>query len=491
VTASGGLPGTVPSPAGPIGLNTPLRHLSLRPPLTVPPSATVAEALQALDRGNSESLVVIDPLTRVPLGLLTLRDVLRRVAIAGLAGDDLQQPVAALMTSGLVTLPAEASVHQATVLMVRRRLHRVVLTDSAGQLFNVVSQGELHGLQGAGSDALLQAIIDARDIPTLARLAQEVRAFAVRRLNEGVGAEALCQWNSALNDMIALQVLDVVEAQHDLPYVPWCWLVFGSEGRLEQTLVTDQDNGIIFAAENAAETDTLRQQFLPFAQAVNTALDACGYPLCKGNIMAGNPQWCLSLDEWKSVFAGWVMEARPDALLNSTIFFDFRPLYGAEELATRLRDTLFSWTTANPAFLRSMAAIAVDIEPPLGWLRDFRFDDKAHPRTIDIKLRGSRFFVDIARIRALADGIAPTNTAERLREVGARKGRPVEESAAAIEAFYHILRLRLRQEAAIGAADGSHRVAPEALHALDRHILKEAFRQAKMLQDVIRIEYQL
>jgi CBS domain-containing protein len=186
------------------------------------------------------------------------------------------------------------------------------------------------------------------------------------------------------------------------------------------------------------------------------------------------------------------MEPHPDALLNSTIFFDFRPLYGAEDLATRLREARVSWTTANPTFLRSMAQIALDIDPPLGWLRDFRFDDKTHPGTIDIKLRGSHFFVDIARIRALAEGVAPTNTAERLHAVGAKKGRPVEESAAAVAAFYHILRLRLRQEAAVGAVDGSHhRLAPRELHAIDRHILKEAFRQAKLLQDVLRLEYRL
>ena len=483
-------PGTPLAP-GAVGLTTPLRHLALRSPVTVPPTAPLAGALRLLDATNAEALVVTDPATRIPLGLLTLRDVLRRVAMAGLSGSELEQPVAALMTGGLVTLPADANIHQATVLMVRRRLHRVVLTESDGTLYNVVSQGELHGLQGAGSEDLVQAIIDASDVPTLARLAGEVRRFAARRLTEGVGAEALCQWNSALNDMIALQVLDVVEASHDVPIVPWCWLVFGSEGRLEQTLVTDQDNGIIFHAENDAEATALRERFLPFAKAVNAALDACGFPLCKGNIMAGNPQWCLSLDEWKSVFANWVMEARPEALLNATIFFDFRPLFGAEELAIRLRESLFSWTTANPAFLRSLAQIAIDVAPPLGWLRDFRYDDKQHPGSIDIKLRGTRFFVDAARIRALACGIAATNTAERLRAFGLRKGGAVEECAAPIEAFYHLVRLRLRHEAAAGSGDGGHRIAPDTLHAIDRHILKEAFRQAKLLQDVLKIEYQL
>jgi CBS domain-containing protein len=95
------------------------------------------------------------------------------------------------------------------------------------------------------------------------------------------------------------------------------------KGRLEQTLATDQDNGLIFAAESDAQASSLRTAFLPFARAVNEALDACGFPLCKGNIMASNPQWCLSTSEWRSAFSGWLESPQPEALLNSSIFFDF------------------------------------------------------------------------------------------------------------------------------------------------------------------------
>ncbi|MBK7562923.1 MAG: hypothetical protein IPI21_00940 [Propionivibrio sp.] len=144
----------------------------------------------------------------------------------------------------------------------------------------------------------------------------------------GSAPNPFCQRISALNDLLTLQVIELTAGCFDLPYVPWCWLVFGSEGRLEQTLSTDQDNGLVFAAASEGEAAALRKVFLPFAQAVNGALDACGFPLCKGNIMASNPAWCLSLQEWQLAFGEWMSKSQPEALLNSTIFFDFRPLYG-------------------------------------------------------------------------------------------------------------------------------------------------------------------
>lgn len=476
------------APYGPVSLNSTLRDVVTRPPVIMQPEATIADALRALESGRSDLLVIIEPARGVPLGVLSLREALQRLVHAD---GDLSASVATVMTGGLTTVSADATVHHATVVMVRGRLPYVLLTNPDGSLFNVVTQVELFGLQGPGLVRLVDAIVEASDVPSLARLATEVRRFAARRQSEGVGAEALCQWISALNDLIALQIIEVEEGRFDLPYVPWCWLVFGSEGRLEQTLMTDQDNGLLFAAESPEHAEQLRRQFLPFAEAVNQALDLCGFPLCKGQIMAGNPKWCLSLDEWRARFLSWIMEAKPEALLNATIFFDFRPLYGSEELAGALRRDLLGWTGEHRLFLRAMATNALDVDPPLGLLGGFRHDDKGHPNTLNLKTRGSRLFVDAARILALAEGTMATNTAERLRSVAARRGQGGEETAALVDAFYHIQRLRLRHEVLAADDTQANRIDPRNLHALDRFILKEAFRQARSLQRRLRAEFQI
>ncbi|MDO8790028.1 MAG: DUF294 nucleotidyltransferase-like domain-containing protein [Sulfuritalea sp.] len=470
-----------------VNLNTALCKLPLAPPVMVDPANSVREALRAIDAQDAEAAVIVDTASSVPLGIVTLRD-----AIRSIINDDcdLAGPVAGIMTGGLASLSAEATVHQATVLMFRRGMRHLILTGADGRLFNVVSQGDLYGMQAADSASLANAILATGSIAELAQQTAAVRRFAARRLAEGSGAEALCEWIAALNDLVALQVIDLVEGEFELPYVPWCWIVFGSEGRLEQTLVTDQDNGIVFAAASATEAEELRQKFLPFARAVNAALDDCGFPLCTGQIMAGNPAWCLSLDEWKHTFDRWISVPEPKALLNASIFFDFRPLYGREELVTELQRWLLQRVKGNTAFVRAMAVNALEQEPPLSWWRDFRCnDDRKYPHTLNLKGQGIRLFVDAVRILALAHGVEYTNTVERLRGVRAALGMPVEEAAAMAAAFYQIQRLRLQNQVSGEFPDAANRLNPDRLHKLDRQILKEAFRQARTLQQRLRLDY--
>ena len=470
-----------------INLNTTLRNLPLAPPVVVDPAISVRDALRTIDARGAEAAVIVDTGRSVPLGIVTLRDALRCIVDDDC---DLAGPVAGIMTGGLASLSAEATVHQATVLMFRRGMRHLILTGADGHLFNVISQGDLYGMQAADSASLASAILATRSIEALAAQTAEVRRFAARRLAEGSGAEALCGWISALNDLIALQAIDLVEGQFELPYVPWCWLVFGSEGRLEQTLVTDQDNGIVFAAASATEAADLRQRFLPFAQAVNLALDACGFPLCTGQIMAGNPTWCLSLDEWKQRFGGWMSVPEPEALLNACIFFDFRPLYGRDDLVTELQHWLLQRSKGNTAFARAMAGNALLQEPPLSWWRDFRLGgNRDYPHTLDLKGQGIRLFVDVLRILALAHGVEHTNTIERLRGVREALRMPLEEAAAIAAAFYQIQRLRLQNQVSGEFPEATNRLNPDRLHELDRQILKEAFRQARILQRRLRLDY--
>ncbi len=482
------MPGSSTSPGvAPLSAFATLRQLARGTPLTVPPSSSVRETLRMLDRAHADAIVVVDQASRVPLGIVTLHDVLRRIA---LESGDLEAPIAVIMTGGLITLPADATAHQASVIMVRRGVRHLVLTEADGRYFNVVAQADLYAQPGVRSTELVAAILASGDVDTLATLATGVREFASQLLSERVGAEVICQRISALNDLLTLQVIELTAGGFELPYVPWCWLVFGSEGRLEQTLATDQDNGLIFAAGSDDEAAGLRQAFLPFARAVNQALDACGFPLCKGNIMAGNAQWCLSLDEWKAAFGEWMASGQPQALLNSTVFFDFRALYGQDALAGDLREWLLATAPTHPIFLRALVESTLNWPSPLNWWQGFRYDgDKNFPHTIDLKMHGSRPFVDTARIYALASGVPDTNSVERLRAAATAMSMPAHETAALVDAFYHIQRLRLEHQGSALAGAPPNRIDPDQLHALDRHILKESLKQVRSLQQRLARDY--
>jgi CBS domain-containing protein len=365
--------------------------------------------------------------------------------------------------------------------------HIVLVAD--GRLTGVISERDLFTLQRASLRRAADRIRGANSVTALAEAAADIRLLARSLLVQGMGAEQLTEVVSALNDSLARRLIDMIAARHALPR-GWCWIALGSEGRMEQTLATDQDNALIL---EPGTSEAQRKPFLAFADEVNRALDACGFPLCKGDIMARNPKWCLPLEGWRAIFDGWIRNPDPKALLNAAIFFDLRPLAGETQLAGQLRDGLLAQTAGNPAFLRAMASNALQVRPPIGLLRDFVTDDsKEFPNTLDLKMLGVRPYVDAARVWALAHRLAGTGTAERLRGAAKAGAMPEQEAADACAAFHFIQALRLRhQHLEQPAPGGENRIDPDALNALDRRLLKETFRQTGKLQERLRLDYQL
>ena len=467
----------------------PLRTLAHRQPLVVAPATTLRETLYRISQGQEDAAVIADQASGLPLGLITLREMLHVISFEGGSLDD---PVASHMIGAPLTIAADAPSHRAKVLMAKKGARHLLLTEPDGRLFGLVSQADLLGLRAGGADALIESIATARDLEAMVLATDRVRRRGAELFHSGMGVEALCQWMSGLNDLIAMRVIEIMEDEFDLPAVPWCWLVFGSEGRLEQTFATDQDNGLIFVPPQPNAAEELRAAFLPFAQAVNQALHHCGFERCRGNIMAGNPSWCLSDAEWQARFADWLDVPEPQALMHGTIFFDFRPLYGSFDPVDRLRTWLIGTTPHQGRFLRSLAEHAVGVSPPLGWAGQFTYDrNRDFPHTIDLKLQGARLFMDPARIWALQLGIWATNTAERLRAAAMAMGRAGEDTAADVEAFHLIQRFRILQQLQTNDPDAVNRVDPDDLNKLHRLMLKEAFKQAKRLQLRLRQQFQL
>ncbi|MCG2577966.1 DUF294 nucleotidyltransferase-like domain-containing protein [Dechloromonas sp. XY25] len=337
----------------------------------------------------------------------------------------------------------------------------------------------------------LAAAIDV--LPSLDQapaLAQAVHAHLRTALADGMDGVAATRLVSLFNDRLTTRIVDLTSRRHRLPQVAWCWLALGSEGRHEQTFVTDQDNGLLFHASSEQEADALRALFLPFAQEANQRLADCGFALCSGKIMAGNPTWCLSLDEWREQFIEWVRRPEPEGLLNASIFFDLRPLHGDLALGEKLRTLLLALTTSTPAFQHLMAANALHAEAPLSFRGEVAVNNEGE---VDLKKFGSRIFVDAARIFALTTGTPSVNTAQRLRQAGHAVGLPDLEIASLEAAFSHILRLRLSQQIAAAAAgtEAGSTLKPAALNDMDQAILREALKQAKRLQQRLKLNYAL
>jgi CBS domain-containing protein len=469
-------------------MTAPLATLIRGKPVTCAPETPIRDALTTMQKKGIGSIVAVDG-DGAPVGIFTERDLLN-CTVAG--GIDLRRPAIEYMTRALFTLPPTATVYEGAMAMAKHNIRHMLVVDH-GRLVGVLSERSLFALQRMSMRHVLQSIGRASDRESLKDAAGEIHKLARSMLAQGVGAEHLTQLIATLNDKLTERILDLEAERFDLAGIRFCWLALGSEGRHEQTFASDQDNAIVFVVGEGENSESIRTQLLPFAHAVNETLDFCEFPLCKGNIMASNPQWTLSESEWRQQFGDWIRNPVPEALLNGTIFFDFRPMWGDFDLATSLRDWLNAETQDNQRFLRMMAANALDVSAPISFLGDIQTSsEKGRKGTIDLKSQGTRIFTDIARIYALAEGVPQSNTAARLRATGPRLHIKAEEIEAMVDSFHYLLLFRLRHQHFGEAEDGEpNRIRPDDLNELDRRILKEAFRQARKGQRRLGLDYQL
>jgi CBS domain-containing protein len=467
-------------------LTRPLGELVRNAPVACAASVPLREAAQKMADARVRTIVVVDA-AGAPVGMFTLVDLLRRVVLPELP---LATPVSEAMSAPIVTLPASSTAYEAMRVMAERGIRQIVVVENS-KLVGVINERDLFALTRVSMRQVIEGLHAANSVEALARAADDIRRLTQNLLAQGVAAEPLTRTIAALNDALSRRAIDLALAHHDLGDTVWCWLSLGSEGRGEQTFATDQDNAIVFRAADDDDARRRRDALLAFASAVNASLDRLGFPLCTGNVMARNAELCLSVEEWKLKFLGWIRAPTPQALLGANIVFDFRPMYGESTIADELRKWLFGYTQANPAFLRLMVQNALDVEPPIGIIRAFVVDEAPVKGTLDLKARGTRIFVDCARVFSLALGLAETSTAARLRLAGARLGVEARHVDAAVEAFHFLQLLRLRRQDEGAAPESANRIDPYALHDVDQRMLKEAFRQAKLLQDRLRMSYRL
>lgn len=471
-------------------METRLSELAMRQPITCEAHLPLHKAVQLMHEQQIGSLVITDEMQR-PQGIFTLRDLRRVIADANA---DLRQPISELMTLNPFHLPPQASAFDAALAMTERHIAHVCLVQD-GRLVGVISERDLFSLQRVDLVHLARAVRHAASIDKLVQLRDDIRLLVDRMIAHGASSEQVTRLITLLNDHMVSRVIELCIEQHGNPGVEFTWLVFGSEGRKEQTLYTDQDNGILFEASSQEEANAIRQKLLPLAREINLALDDCGFMLCKGNIMAGNAELCLSRQEWSRRFSKIVREATPGNLLYSTIFFDLRAIWGPLEGCQELRRELLSMIRGNDMFQRLMAENALQHRPPLGGLfRNFTLDKKGVEKdTLDLKVKGLAPFVDGVRVLALSAGIESSNTLERIRQLVSKGVIERLDGDAYAEAYHFIqlIRMQQHQQQARNELAYSNRIYPDELNHLDRRILRESFRQAQRLQASLTFRYQL
>jgi CBS domain-containing protein len=468
------------------GMETVLGLLIKNPPICCAPSTSLRAALSTMSQMRLGSMLITDEQRHV-IGILTRYDILGRVTLPSIS---LETPISDVMVSPVRTLDVSDTAQDAALLMSRHAIRHVPITRD-GTVVGIVSERDLFAMQRMSLQQLSNALRGANSIDNLIALAPDIRQFAARLLGQGIQARQLTALVSHLNDLLTERLLSLLGQKHALEPNQACWIALGSEGREEQTVSTDQDNALILQ-NDINPTD--RQRWLTLAQEANQTLNACGYPLCLGNIMASNAQLCLTQNEWQDRFAHWIGVGEPEDLLNASIFFDLRGLWGATALATQLRTFITNQAANKPRFLKLLAINALRRTPPLTWVGGI---DTYEDKTVDLKLRGTAIFVDAARLYALANGIPAANTRARLAAIGEKLGARPREYEGWIGGFEFLqtLRLRVQIDIALGTPDGlgdsrePNRIDIRKLNTIDRRILKESYRVMREVQQRMQMDY--
>lgn len=458
-------------------LETPLGNFVGREPVAVPPGTTLRDALRAM-HGRKVGSVLVTDARGAAIGILTRHDVLERVVLAERA---LDSPIDDAMSSPVHTLGVDARAHDAALLMSREHVRHVPIVDGSGsgRVVGVVSERDLFALQRRSLVQIGGAIDGAASAQALEVAARDIRRFARQLLAQGVAARGITELVSHLNDRLTVRLVTLLAAEHAIDLRQACWVAFGSEGRGEQTIATDQDNGLVLSPAAMPH----RARWLAFGDAVNRALAAAGYPLCKGGIMAGQEACCLGAGEWQARFDHWIAHGAPEDLLAASIYFDLRPLVGNTALVGPLVESIAAQAAATPRFLKQMADNLLAQRPPLAWHGGIAGDE------IDLKLQGTAIFVGGARLLALAAGVRATGTHARLQSAGAKLGIAQRDTAAWIGGFEYLQTLRLAAQVAADGAEPGNRVEVAKLNDIDRRVLREALHAARRLQQRIELDY--
>ncbi len=395
-----------------------------RPPEIVHASQTIQQAAQRMSDMEIGSLLVQDGSGEI-VGIVTDKDLRKRVVAKG---HDYNAAVATVMSSPVLTIQSHALSFDALLRMMNQHVQHLAV-ERGKRIVGVVSVRDIMVQEGSSPLYLFREIESQREIEDLHSLSGKVPRVVRALVEGGARANNITQIITLLNDQVVHRLLTLlVEELGPAPY-PFCWITFGSEGRKEQTFKTDQDNAIIYEtpADDEEQIKLAKSYFRLFARRAIEHLEACGYPLCKGKMMASNPRWRKPYQVWKDYFSRWMNAPEPEQVLNASIFFDFRPEYGLNELGDDLRDYLTVQAPAKPFFLLNLARDCVAAKTPLTFFKGFIVEkDGQYKKRLDLKTQGLTPFVNFARLLALRHGIKETNTLARLEALAENDHIPRE-----------------------------------------------------------------
>ncbi len=452
-------------------LSTPVATLVTRAAVFVRPEATVAEAARAMTREGVSSILVGGR----PPGIVTDRDLRRRILARGRPVDT---PVSRVMSRPLLTIAAGTPVFDALVSMLENRIHHLAVAEG-DEVLGVITDSDLLRHHHRSPISLLSRVEKIESPDAFPDYSAQLGGMVEVLFRGNLDAVEIGRIVSSVNDAAAARLLRLAERELGERPCPYAWIVFGSEGRREQALLTDQDNALVYAED----TGEARRYFTELAARVTGGLVQLGIPPCPGGFMAD--RWHRPLAAWLELFGGWLAAPEPQALIDAANFFDFRPVHGTLSLAPL--DEMIGEARGQRSFLAHMAKNALDFRPPIGLFRQIR----ERSGGVDLKRGGIVPVVSLARLCALEARVPVRGTLDRLAAAAVAGSLSPDGAETLSEAFRFLLRLRLEHQLeAVRRGRAPDNLVPlDELSHLTRRHLKEAFLAIREIQEAVSLRY--
>jgi len=460
-----------------------ITHIMSKDLTTITADASIHQAALLMSKKRLSSLVVIAQ--EKLCGILTDRDLRNRVLAKGLNGDLL---VGQIMTKDPTTIEPNALIFEAMLKMSENNIHHLPVVHEDKPM-GIITSTDLIRSQSSQPLLLIGQIERQNSLEALIKVSQKIPDLLRNLISSDAKAIEIGRILTSVTDSLTRRLIVLKQKQLGPAPMGFCWLAFGSQGRQDQMAGSDQDNALILERATTAQE---KNYFKQLSEYVCSALNECGFPLCPGNIMAQNPQWQLTLQQWQQQFSSWVKTPKPSALLNATIFFDMRGVFGDFSLFNTLQSSVLKNTKGNAIFIAALSQNALQSTPPLGFFRSFVIErDGSEVKGIDLKHKGNALINDIVRIYALAAGVEEVNTTKRLESLMAKSKIDKDIAMSLLDAWEFIAHKRLTNQGLQfnNAEPVSNYILPDSLSSLVRHQLKDAFKVIHEAQGTVRLKF--
>ncbi len=462
--------------------------ISIKDLISAQEDTPIREAARIMSEHRISSLIIVNR-NELPVGIITDRDLREKVVAKGRT---VQEPVRNIMSTTLIRVDARDYCFEAVLKMLKYNIHHVVVIKE-GRLTGVITNHDLMMLQGTSPLALTKDIESQQTIESLVPVSNKINNIVGLLLKQGAKASNITKVITEINDRLVRKVIELAERKLGTAPLSYSWIVFGSEGRKEQTFKTDQDNAVVYQDPGSEEeAEAAKKYFESFAEYVSKGLLQCGFPLCPANYMAANPEWRQPIKTWKKYFSTWISTPTPDAVIHSVAFFDFRHMAGEAALAEELRDYLDLQLKDEKVFLGHVANQAIKNRPPIGFLKSFVVEKGGeHKDELNLKIKGIAPLVDIVRLFSLEKGIRETSTLERLETLRSRHTIVRQYADDLEQAFEFITLLRIHNQYAriSSGEEADNFINPNKLSNLEKRSIKEAFQLISKIQELVIERY--